>query len=173
MRGVDLNIGRAEADKLGNFLAQNRDNVIQEIIERRIGISGILRRPEVRPQGGTRKRYLRNSIRLVLQVRKFIRRERTKTLELRFDQPIFAWAADVFSVDGKGFGQGNTPESNDHTTLHVLGHSFDFTQIFTYAGSGYNSFFGIVSDTPFSSLSFTAAGDGDRWRLDNVSIARR
>ena len=43
MRGVDLNIGRAEADNLGNFVAQNRDNVIQEIIERRIGISGILR----------------------------------------------------------------------------------------------------------------------------------
>ena len=96
----------------------------------------------------------------------------TKTLELRFNPPIFAWSADVFSVDGKGFGQGNTPESNDHTTLHVLGHSFDFSQIFTYAGSGYNSFFGIVSDTPFSSISFTAAGDGDRWRLDNVSIAR-
>ena len=96
----------------------------------------------------------------------------TKTLELRFNPPIYAWAADVFSVDGKGFGQGNTPESNDHTTLHLLGHSFDFSQIFTYAGSGYNSFFGIVSDTPFSSLSFTAAGDGDRWRLDNVSIAR-
>ena len=97
----------------------------------------------------------------------------TKTLELRFDPPIFAWAADVFSVDGKGFGQGNTPESNDHTTLHLLGHSFDFTQIFTYAGSGYNSFLGIVSDTPFSSISFTAGGDGDRWRLDNVSIARQ
>jgi hypothetical protein len=96
----------------------------------------------------------------------------TKTLELRFNPPIFAWSADVFSVDGKGFGQGNTPESNDHTTLHVLGHAFDFSQIFTYAGSGYNSFFGIVSDTPFSSISFTAGGDGDRWRLDNVSIAR-
>ncbi|HVG56423.1 MAG TPA: hypothetical protein VM846_18430 [Vicinamibacterales bacterium] len=96
----------------------------------------------------------------------------TKTLELRFNPPIYAWAADVFSVDGKGFGQGNTPESNDHTTLRLLGHSFDFSQIFTYAGSGYNSFFGIVSDTPFSSISFTAGGDGDRWRLDNVSIAR-
>jgi hypothetical protein len=96
----------------------------------------------------------------------------TKTLELRFDPPIFAWSADVFSVDGKGFGQGLGPDSNDHTTLHVLGHAFDFSQIFTYAGSGYNSFFGIVSDVPFSSLSFTAAGDGDRWRLDNVSIAR-
>lgn len=96
----------------------------------------------------------------------------TKTLELRFNPPIFAWAADVFSVDGKGFGQGGGPDSNDHTTLHVLGHSFDFSQIFTYAGSGYNSFFGVVSDTPFSSISFTAAGDGDRWRLDNVSIAR-
>src|SRR5580765_3835048 len=82
MRGVDLNIGRAEADKLRNFLAQNRDNVIQEIIERRIGISGILRGPEVRPQAGTRKRYLGNSIRFVLQVRKFIHREITKTLEL-------------------------------------------------------------------------------------------
>jgi hypothetical protein len=96
----------------------------------------------------------------------------TKTLELRFDPPIFAWAADVFSVDGKGFGQGGGPDSNDHTTLHLLGHNFDFSQIFTYAGSGYNSFFGIVSDVPFSSLSFTAAGDGDRWRLDNVAIAR-
>ena len=96
----------------------------------------------------------------------------TKTLELRFDPPIFAWAADVFSVDGKGFGQGGGPDSNDHTTLHVLGHTFDFTEIFTYAGSGYNSFFGIVSDVPFSSISFTAAGDGDRWRLDNVAIAR-
>jgi hypothetical protein len=96
----------------------------------------------------------------------------TKTLELRFNPPIFAWSADVFSVDGKGFGQGGGPDSNDHTTLHVQGHSFDFTQIFTYAGSGYNSFFGIVSDAPFSSISFTAAGDGDRWRLDNVSIAR-
>jgi hypothetical protein len=96
----------------------------------------------------------------------------TKTLELRFNPPIFAWAADVFSVDGKGFGQGGGPDSNDHTTLHLLGHSFDFSQIFTYAGSGYNSFFGIVSDVPFSSLSFTAGGDGDRWRLDNVSIAR-
>jgi hypothetical protein len=96
----------------------------------------------------------------------------TKTLELRFNPPIFAWAADVFSLDGKGFGQGGGPDSNDHTTMHVLGHSFDFTQLFTYAGSGYNSFFGFVSDTPFSSLSFTAAGDGDRWRLDNVSIAR-
>ena len=96
----------------------------------------------------------------------------TKTLELRFNPPVVAWAADVFSVDGKGFGQGNTPESNDHTTLHVLGHSFDFSQIFTYAGSGYNSFFGIVSDTPISSISFTAGGDGDRWRLDNVAIAR-
>jgi hypothetical protein len=96
----------------------------------------------------------------------------TKTLELRFDPPIFAWSADVFSVDGKGFGQGGGPDSNDHTTLHVLGHAFDLTEIFTYAGSGYNSFFGIVSDVPFSTISFTAAGDGDRWRLDNVSIAR-
>jgi hypothetical protein len=96
----------------------------------------------------------------------------TKTLELRFDPPIFAWAADVFSVDGKGFGQGGGPDSNDHTTLHLQGHSFDLTEIFTYAGSGYNSFLGIVSDTPFNAISFTAAGDGDRWRLDNVSIAR-
>jgi hypothetical protein len=96
----------------------------------------------------------------------------TTALELRFDPPIFAWAADVFSVDGKGFGEGGGPDSNDHTTLHVAGHAFDLTEIFTYAGSGYNSFFGIVSDVPFGVLRFTAAGDGDRWRLDNVAIAR-
>ena len=96
----------------------------------------------------------------------------TTALELRFDPPIFAWAADVYSVDGKGFGQGGGPTSNDHTTMQLRAHSFDFSEIFEYAGSGYNSFFGIISDTPFSSLSFTAKGDGDRWRLDNVSIAR-
>ena len=96
----------------------------------------------------------------------------TTALELRFDPPIFAWGADVYSVDGKGFGQGGGPTSNDHTTMRLRAHFFDFTEIFEYAGSGYNSFFGIISDTPFSSLSFTAEGDGDRWRLDNVSIAR-
>ena len=98
--------------------------------------------------------------------------ETIQGLELRFDPPVFAWAADVFSVDGRGFGQGGGPDSNDHTTLHVLGHAFDFTEVFTYAGSGYNGFFGIVSDVPFSAIGFTAGGDGDRWRLDNVSIAR-
>jgi hypothetical protein len=98
--------------------------------------------------------------------------QKTTALELRFNPPIFAWSADVYSLDGKGFGAGNRPESNDHTTMQVLGHVFDLSQMFTYAGSGYNSFFGIVSDTPISSISFTAAGDGDRWRLDNVSIAR-
>ena len=107
-----------------------------------------------------------------LELRYETRGPATKTLELRFDPPIFAWAADVFSVDGRGFGEGGGPDSNDHTTMHVQGHAFDFTEIFTYAGSGYNSFFGIVSDVPFSTISFTAAGDGDRWRLDNVSIAR-
>ena len=56
--------------------------------------------------------------------------------------------------------------------MHILGHEFDSRQIFTYSGSGYDSFFGIVSDQPFDSISFTAGGDGDRWRLDNVSIAR-
>ena len=96
----------------------------------------------------------------------------TTALELRFDPPIFAWAADVYSVDGKGFGQGGGPTSNDRTTMQLRAHFFDFSEIFEYAGSGYNSFFGIISDTPFSSLSFTAKGDGDRWRLDNVSIAR-
>ena len=73
----------------------------------------------------------------------------TKTLELRFNPPIFAWAADVFSVDGKGFGQGNTPESNDHTTLHVLGHSFDFTQI---SAPRRWRFFGVASLPPSSSI---------------------
>jgi hypothetical protein len=107
-----------------------------------------------------------------LELRYETRTQKTTALELRFNPPIFAWSADVYSVDGKGFGEGNRPDSNDHTTMHILGHAFDLSQILTYAGSGYNSFFGIVSDTPFSRISFTAAGDGDRWRLDNVSIAR-
>jgi hypothetical protein len=108
-----------------------------------------------------------------IELRYETRNQKTTALELRFDPPIFAWSADVYSLDGKGFGEG-TPKANtnDHTTLHVLGHEFDMTELFTYAGSGYNSFFGIVADTPFSSISFTAAGDGDRWRMDNVSIAR-
>ena len=96
----------------------------------------------------------------------------TRTLELRFEPPIFAWSADVYSVDAAGFGEGLEPDSNDHTTLHVLEHSFDLTEVLEYAGSGYMSFFGIVSDVPFSAIRFTADGDGDRFRLDNVSIAR-
>jgi len=107
-----------------------------------------------------------------IELRYETRNQKTTALEFRFNPPIFAWSADVYSVDGKGFGEGTGPNRNDHTTLRVLGHEFDFSQIFTYAGSGYDSFFGIVSDTPFSSISFTAAGDGDRWRMDNVSIAR-
>jgi hypothetical protein len=94
----------------------------------------------------------------------------TKTLELRFNPPIFAWAADVYSVDGKGYGEG--AEKNDRTTLHIQDHNFDFSEIFTYAGSGYDSFFGIVSDKPFNVIKFTAKNGGDRWRLDNVAIAR-
>jgi hypothetical protein len=97
--------------------------------------------------------------------------QKTTALELRFNPPVFAWSADVYSLDGRGFGDGTDPDRNDHTTLRVLGHAFDLSQLFTYAGSGYNSFFGIVSDTPFSSISFTASGS-DRWRLDNVSLAR-
>ena len=97
--------------------------------------------------------------------------QKTTALEFRFNPPIFAWAVDVYSVDGKGYAPYRR-ENGDHTTLHILGHSFDFAQIFTYAGSGYDSFFGIVSDQPFDKISFTAGGDGDRWRMDNVSIAR-
>jgi hypothetical protein len=97
--------------------------------------------------------------------------QKTTALEFRFNPPIFAWAADVYSVDGKSF-EPYRRENGDHTTLHILGHAFDLAQIFTYSGSGYDSFFGIVSDQPFDKISFTAGGDGDRWRLDNVSIAR-
>ena len=100
--------------------------------------------------------------------------QKTTALELRFDPPIFAWAADVYSVDGKGFGEGNRNpgQQRPYDDARPRPRRSTSRQIFTYAGSGYNSFFGIVSDTPFSSISFTAAGDGDRWRLDNVSIAR-
>jgi hypothetical protein len=97
--------------------------------------------------------------------------QKTTALELRFNPPIFAWAADVFSVDGKSY-QPYRRENGDHTTLHILGHDYDLARIFAYSSSGYDSFFGIVSDQPFDKISFTAGGDGDRWRLDNVSIAR-
>ena len=97
--------------------------------------------------------------------------QKTTALELRFNPPIFAWAADVYSVDGKDFAPYRR-EKGDHTTLHILAHSYDLAQIFAYSSSGYNSFFGIVSDRPFDKISFTSGGDGDRWRLDNVSIAR-
>jgi hypothetical protein len=109
-----------------------------------------------------------------IELRYETRNQQTTALELRFNPPIFAWAADVYSLDGKGFGEDNRnrPGSNDRTTMYLLAHTFDLTQLFPYAGSGYNSFLGIVSDTPFSSISFTSAGDGDRWRMDNVSIAR-
>jgi len=109
-----------------------------------------------------------------IELRYETRNQKTTALELRFNPPIFAWAADVYSLDGKGFGEDNRnrPDSNDHTTMNILSHTLDLSQIFPYAGSGYNSFLGIVSDTPFSNISFTAAGDGDRWRMDNVSIVR-
>ena len=97
----------------------------------------------------------------------------TKTLELRFDPPIFAWAADVFSVDGKGFGQGGGPDSNDHTTLHVLGPLVRLHRRSSPTPAAATTASSASSPTCRSaSISFTAAGDGDRWRLDNVSIAR-
>jgi hypothetical protein len=109
-----------------------------------------------------------------LELRYETRNQQTTALELRFNPPIFAWSADVYSLDGKGFGEDNRnrPDSNDHTTMNILTHTFDLTQIFPYAGSGYNSFFGIVSDTPFDRISFTSSQDGDRWRMDNISIVR-
>lgn len=94
----------------------------------------------------------------------------TTALELRFDPPIYAWGADVYSLDGPGFGGG--ADKNDHTTMHLLGRAFDLSRMLEYAGSGYNSFFGILSDVPFDVISWTATNDGDRWRLDNISIAR-
>jgi hypothetical protein len=97
--------------------------------------------------------------------------QKTTALEFRFNPPIFAWAADVFSVDGKSLDSYRR-ENGDHTTLHVMGHDFDLARIFTYSSSGYNSFFGIVSDQPFDKITFTAGGDGDRWRMDNVAIGR-
>ena len=109
-----------------------------------------------------------------LELRYETRNQQTTALELRFNPPIFAWAADVYSLDGKSFGEDNRnrPDSNDHTTMQILTHTFDLTQIFPYAGSGYNSFFGIVSDKPFDRISFTSSQDGDRWRMDNISIVR-
>ena len=52
--------------------------------------------------------------------------QKTTALELRFNPPIFAWAVDVYSVDGKGFAPYRR-ENGDHTTLHILGHSYDLS----------------------------------------------
>jgi hypothetical protein len=56
--------------------------------------------------------------------------------------------------------------------LHVLEHIIELTEIFACSSSGYDSFLGIVSDVPFDKVSFSAAARSDRWRMDNVSIAR-
>ena len=48
--------------------------------------------------------------------------QKTTALELRFNPPIFAWAADVFSVDGKSYPPYRR-EKGDYTTLHILGMS--------------------------------------------------
>jgi hypothetical protein len=97
--------------------------------------------------------------------------QKTTALEFRFNPPIFAFAADVYSVDGKSYAPYRQ-DRGDLTTLHILEHAIELTQIFAYSSSGYDSFLGIVSDKPFDKISFTAAGRSDRWRLDNVSIAR-
>jgi hypothetical protein len=68
--------------------------------------------------------------------------------------------------------EGYRPERGDRTTLHIMEHVIDLTDIFAYSSHGYMSFLGIVSDKPFDKISFTAAGRSDRWRIDNVSIAR-
>ena len=44
--------------------------------------------------------------------------QKTTALELRFNPPIFAWAADVYSVDGKGFGQQPPRERRPHDAAH-------------------------------------------------------
>jgi hypothetical protein len=98
--------------------------------------------------------------------------QKTTALEFRFNPPIFAFAADVYSVDGKSFVEGYRPERGDRTMLHIMEHVIDLTDIFAYSSHGYMSFLGIVSDKPFDKISFTAAGRSDRWRIDNVSIAR-
>jgi hypothetical protein len=97
--------------------------------------------------------------------------QQTTALEYRFNPPIYAWAADVYSVDGKSY-QPYRRERGDHTTMTVLGHDIDLARIFVYSSSGYDSFLGIVSDQPFDKITFSAGGGGDRWRMDNVSIAR-
>ena len=96
----------------------------------------------------------------------------TVVLEMRFDPPIYAWAADVYSIDGLGVGEGYRADSIDHTSVHILAHTFDLSEILEVSNGGYNSFFGVVSERPFSVLRFSAEGDGDRFRLDNVAIGR-
>ena len=106
-----------------------------------------------------------------IELRYEIGEQKTTALEFRFNPPIFAFAADVYSVDGKSYAPYRQ-ERGDRTTLHVLEHALELTQIFAYSSSGYDSFLGIVSDKPFDKISFSAAGRSDRWRIDNVSIAR-
>jgi hypothetical protein len=90
-----------------------------------------------------------------LELRYETGRRRRRRSSLRFIPRSSRGRPTCISVDGKGFAPYRR-ENGDHTTLHILGTRYDLGQIFTYAGSGYDSFFGIVSDQPFDKISFTA-----------------
>jgi hypothetical protein len=55
VRRVDLDVGRAEAHQLLDLVAQDRDHVGEEGVERGVGAARAVRRPEVREQAGARQ----------------------------------------------------------------------------------------------------------------------
>jgi len=68
--------------------------------------------------------------------------QKTTALELRFNPPIFAWSADVYSLDGRGFGDGTGPEvaAEGLKVLEAVSKSEGFRyelQHFDYGGARY------------------------------------
>ena len=76
---IDLNTSGAQASELGNFIAQDLNDVREKAIQRRIDISRNRRRPEVSPQAWARKRDLGNSFGSVFQINEFVNGKVTLT----------------------------------------------------------------------------------------------
>src|SRR5947208_9635341 len=81
VRRVNLNVRGAQANQLFDLVTQDLNYVGEEAIERRISSLRVSSGPKVGPQPRARKRYFGNSVRFVLQIGKFVRRQITKTLQ--------------------------------------------------------------------------------------------